>query len=349
MVNNIVLNEVIPSILYDMGISSPVDRIEIDGLIDMPGHHWSNPGVKQISAYAGGDEYRFVLKTLAEHSKREIDVYKFLNAIENFPIPRLYHSVYDEENGEYLMIIERCLERDFPAPEEFWEECGKLLARIHSVFWNKSDSLPSLFHLEQKTDRMTIAVERLKEFFDSLNNGNVNLLESELNVSLTDLRSCLEEIDITCLPAVSTPALCLLHGSFRSPEIMWRETHDGYTSLGVDWEACRIGHPAVDLAFGVQNLLPKGESGLFDTFLDSYIRELEPDELITDRDSLITIARQESLIKVMDGVIPFLLQTYMKVRNDESYRKWCEWLKSSLSDTIRYVIDTITSGDIYTE
>ena len=65
MTYNIMLSDVLSSILSDMGIETPIDRFEIDWLMDTPGHHWSNPGVKQISIYAGGDEYRFVLKTLA--------------------------------------------------------------------------------------------------------------------------------------------------------------------------------------------------------------------------------------------------------------------------------------------
>ena len=104
---------------------------------------------------------------------------------------------------------------------------------------------------------------------------------------------------------------------------MWRKTPEAYKPLGVDWEACRIGHPAEDLAFGVQNLLPKGEFMLFDIFMDSYINELAACEIHPDRENLVAVARQEALIKIMDSVIPFLLQTYMKVRKDESYEKWC--------------------------
>ncbi|UCC16383.1 MAG: aminoglycoside phosphotransferase family protein [Dehalococcoidales bacterium] len=346
MPNNNMLNEIFPSILSNLGVTNPVNRIEIDGLMDTPGHHWSSPEVKQISAYSGENEYRFVLKTLAEHSKREIDVYKFLTGIEDFPIPGLYYSVYDDKNSEYWMIIERCLERDFPAPEEFWKECGTLLARIHSVFWGKTDNLPPLFHLESRKGKLVDAVGRLYVLLSSLSDGNRNILESELNVSFTELRSCLGEIAKECIPDLPVSDQCLLHGSFRSPEIMWRITPGCFTPLGVDWEACRIGHPAEDLAFGVQNLLPKEEFILFNTFMDTYLKGLAGCEIHPDRENLVSAARREALIKIVDGVIPFLLQTYMKVHKDESYRKWREWLKESLPDTFRYVIDTVTSGGI---
>lgn len=348
MTNNIMFDNILSSILLDMGITTPVGKFEIDGLLDTPGHHWSNPGVKQISAYSGGNEYHFVLKTLAEHSKREIEVYKFLNTLEDFPVPRLYYSAYNEENDEYWMIIERCLERDFREPKAFWNECGILLARIHSVFWNNTEHLPIFFHPEQKTDRLAAAVGRLHEFLDSLSVSDVDILESEIDVSLNDLNSCLEDTDIERLTDLQTPDLCLIHGSFHSPEIMWRETHDGFTPLGVDWESSRIGSPAEDLCFAAQNLLPKEEGVLFELFMDSYFKELAENEIHTDRKSLLTLIQQEALIKITDGVIPFLLQTYLKVRKDKSFEKWCEWLRGSLPNTTRYILDLISSGEIYT-
>jgi hypothetical protein len=189
---------------------------------------------------------------------------------------------------------------------------------------------------------------RLYKFLDSLSDSEEKIIESELNIPLINLKSCLKGVDKDRLLDQMAPDLCLLHGSFHSPEIMWRKTSDGYTPLGVDWEGCRIGHPSEDLAFGVQNLLPDEEFRLFDAFIDSYTNELAACEIHTDREILVSIARREALIKIMDGVIPFLLQTYMRVRKDESYQKWCDWLKSSLPTTIHYLLNLISSDEIYT-
>jgi hypothetical protein len=55
------LYQVFSSILLENGIKASLEKFDIEGVHDEPGFHWSNPGVKMVSALAGGKSYPFVL------------------------------------------------------------------------------------------------------------------------------------------------------------------------------------------------------------------------------------------------------------------------------------------------
>jgi hypothetical protein len=280
-----------------------------------------------VSALAGGKSYPFVLKTLSEHSKREILVYRFLSGQEGFPIPRLFHDLYDEDGKEYRMVIERCVGRSFTRPEGFWVQCGLLLARIHAIFWNQVDILPDFLHIDIETDRLEKAVDGLSIFLSSLATREISILESELGISLGSLYSKLEGVNQGILMESPETERCLIHGAFHPPEIMWRETSEGYIPLGVDWERCRVGTPAEDLAFSVINLLAKGENTLFNTFLDTYLYESGEYGISLDRDEVSASVRYEAFVQRMKSGLTFLLRTYLRVRHDEGFTEWCQWLR----------------------
>ena len=78
-----------------------------------------------------------IIKVLHEHSKREINVYRFLSNYPNFPIPKVYYSELDGNTETYVLITEFCdAIGDWPFKEPEITSCGILLARIHSFFWN---------------------------------------------------------------------------------------------------------------------------------------------------------------------------------------------------------------------
>lgn len=342
-------NTVFSSILSHKGVTAPLERLELEGIHDEPGFHWSNPGIKMVSAFAGGIRYPFVLKRLSEHSKREALVYKFLSEQEGFPIPRLFYDMYDDDRKEYWMVIERCVGRDFTRPEDFWEQCGLLLARIHATFWDKVDTLPGLFYIDIENERLQKAVDRLTDFLGSLVTHKIKILDNELGLSFNRLRSALDGVVRERLPELPKTGCCLLHGAFHSPEIMWREISGEYIPLGVDWERSRVGIPAEDLTFGVTNLLAKGENALFETFLDTYLSELRRHGITLDRDEVSASIRHEALVHMMGAVIPFVLQTYLRVHHDESFTEWCQWVRQDIPDTLRFLQSEIESDRIYGE
>lgn len=338
---------VFASIISKEGITDPIDRLELEGIHDEPGFHWSNPGVKLVSAYACGQRYPFVLKRLGEHSKREVPVYRFLSVQEAVPAPKLFHDMYDDDRKEYWIIIERCVGREFDRPEDFWEQCGLLLARIHAPFWDRTDALPDFFHMDMETERLRKAVEKANGFLESLEAQEKADLEHETGFSLSSLHSVLKGVNRERLPDPPDAGHCLIHGSFHSPEIMWRDTPDGYMPVGVDWERSRAGIPAEDLAFSVNTLLAKGEDSLFGVLLDTYLSELGRHGSTLSRDSIEASICYENLVHTMSALIPFLLPTLLRVRHDEAYREWCLWARQDIPQSLRFLQSEIESGRIY--
>ena len=337
------------TILSGDGITASIENLEIEGIMDEPGLHWSNPGVKQASVYAGGTCHQFVVKRLGEHSKREILVYRFLSAQKGFPIPRLYHDVYDDNTQEYWMVIERCVGRQFTNTGDFYEQCGLLLARIHAPFWDKTDTLPDFFQTRKETRRLPKAIDRLSAFIESLSKREIITLEAGLGTSIDELHSAVSKVNREYLPESLETTRCLIHGSFHPPEIMWREVPGEYTPVGVDWEGSRVGNPTEDLSFSVQNLLAKGEDTIFSDFIDTYLSELKEHGVNRDRDEISADTRHEAHVRMMSRQIPFVLQTYLRVHNDDSYAGWCRWFWQNHPDTMRFVQSEIESGRIYGE
>ena len=326
-----------------------LEKLDVEGLREEPGFHWSNPGVKLVSAFAGGKRYSFVLKRLDEHSKREVLVYRFLSGQERFPVPRLFHDTYDDDRSEYWIVIEQCVGRDFERPEDFWEQIGLLLARIHATFWDRVDTLPDFFHTDVEPGQFPKAVDRLAGFLGSLETQETASLEKGLGLSLSSLRSALDGVNRERLPERPETGRCLLHGSFHQPEIMWRVISGEYTPVGVDWEGSRVGIPAEDLAVSVSSLLAKGENTLFETFLDTYLAELNLHGITIDRGKISASIRRQSIMHMMAAVIPFVLQTYLRVRHDEAFVEWCQWVRLEMPHSLRFLKSEIETGRIYGE
>ncbi len=113
------LTRLFSSILSLEGISAPIQRIDVNDLRDEPGFHWSNLGFKSVSVTAGNRHFPFVVKRLGKHAKGEVMVYRFLSNYQEFPIPRLFHDMYDDDKREYWIVMERCIGRSLAHKEQF--------------------------------------------------------------------------------------------------------------------------------------------------------------------------------------------------------------------------------------
>jgi hypothetical protein len=47
--------------------------------------------------------------------------------------------------------------------------------------------------------------------------------------------------------------------------------------------------------------------------------------------------RQETYEKQAVSTIPFLLKTYLEVRDESSYKYWCRWLKQEIPFISRFI------------
>ena len=340
------LTTVFSSILSQQGITDPIQKIDVQGLHDEPGFHWSNPGLKVVSVTAGERNFSYVVKRLGRHAKREVLVYRFLSNYETFPIPRLFHDVYNDDTEEYWIVTEKCIGRPLARKEQFWEECGVLLSRIHAAFWGKIDALPSLFHLERPSHRRHTIVKDLREFFDSLSATEAATVEQITGpAALNDTRTALQRVNLERLPAVAPPMNCLIHKSFHPPEIMWRQTGEGYVPVGVDWETARVGAPQED--FGVVGqLLAKGEEDLFQVLLSTYLDELGGHGISLPREPFLAAVRGEAAQDQMK-LAPWLVSQYIKRSDDESFAGWCDWAAQEIPRILEYVRRHVATGEVY--
>lgn len=363
--DDITLTKAFSSILSLEGISDPIERLEIKGLQDQPGFHWSNPGVKLVSVSAGGKCFSFVLKRLHENSKREVLVYRFLSGQEVFPIPRLFYDVYDEDRKEYWIVIEQCSEHQFPKPEDFWKQIGLLLARIHATYWDKAHTLPGFFHVDgvlidyidptvkrqsrMKTGRLQKAMDMLTGFLESLEAQEAAILKEDLGLPVSNLLSSLASVEREHLPLTPEINRCLTHGAFHPPEIVWREVADELIPVGVDWERSRAGVPGEDLRTSVNNLLAKGKEDLFATLMDTYLSEMDRHGISASREKVEASARYENMVHTMRAEIPFISRTYLNVHNNDEFTEWCRWVRQNLPDQLRFLQEEIRSYQIQTK
>lgn len=343
--DNAALTKVFSSILSQEGITAPIQRIDVKGLRDEPGFHWSNPGLKSVSVIAGDRDFSFVVKRLGKHAKREVLVYRFLCSYEGFPIPRLFHDVYDDDKGEYWIVVEQCAGRSFDREEPFWEQCGLLLARIHAAFWDKTGALPDLFRIERPPDRAWTAVKKFLSFLDSLPAEEAVALEHAAGPILSDLRDTLEGVNRERLPVAAPPANCLIHKAFHPPEIMWRQMDEGYMPVAVDWEVARIGAPQEDFATAGQ-LLAQGDEGLVRVLVDSYLDELKRHGICVSGDQFLVAVRGDAILGQLE-ITPWLISQYLRQYDDESFAKWCEWAIGRIPQLLGYIRCGIGVGDLH--
>ena len=158
------LRSAFSTILQKNGITDPIEKLEILGIQDEPGLHWSNPGLKKVVVFVHDKYFPYVVKILGVHSKREILIYRFLSNQNDFAIPNLYYDVFKDDEKEYWMVIEECISCEFSTSEAFWEQVGILLGRIHYPYWNKTDDLPEFFKIERSANYINEALKILIGF-----------------------------------------------------------------------------------------------------------------------------------------------------------------------------------------
>lgn len=340
------LHPIFASILLKNGITDPIDKIEIQGIEDEPGLHWSNPGLKKILLSVQDRSFSYVVKTLGEHSKREILVYRFLANKHNFPMPDLYHDVLKEDEKEYWIVIEECLSREFSASEAFWEQVGILLGSIHCQFWNRTDDLPEFFSITPKVAEMAQAFRIFSDFLESLNPEEKELLERDVMFSSDDMKKVLEGVDYNSILERTDTAKCLVHGAFHHPEIMWIKRENKYRPVGVDWEQARIGVPGEDLRIGA-DLLAEEDLRSFDTLFDTYLEIMNANRIEISRDELVTAARRKKLIHRMGNEIPWLLRQYLIVCEDIQFANWCQWVRNNMPNKLEFMKSEIKGDLLY--
>jgi len=329
--------ELFTNILSRHGSRAEIEHLRVERFREIPGVHWSNPGLKRVVVCCDGKERQFVVKTLHEKSKREVLIYRFLSGLEDFPIPRLFHSVYDDEREAYWIVLECCEpngESPFQKREE-WERVGLLLARTHGRYWNKTDRLPELFTFTHRKHSLGSVRKNMVSFLERLCGHDRKVLQSEIYPDLDGLARVVAAVDDDYLSEEVSAGCCLVHGAFHAPEIVTRRTPEGRVPLGVDWECARIGRPEEDLALaGAARILSQRGRGHCEAVLRAYISEMRNMGAEVHTSQLVKAMLPESLHKMMRNV-PWLTGVYLARRNDETFRLWCDWFRRSMPKTLR--------------
>ena len=172
-----------------------IKELKIENYYDDPGLHWSNPGIKKVSITTASDEIELIIKILHEKSKREILIYRFLSQSQNFPIPKVYYTEYDDTSNVYILITEFGDNiGEWPFKEPQIRLCGILLARIHSYFYDKINTLPDMFFQNSYYQSRYKFRDDTVSFLNSLEDNDIKIIE-KLVPNIHSLRSAIESLD----------------------------------------------------------------------------------------------------------------------------------------------------------
>lgn len=153
-----------------------------------------------------------------------------------------------------------------PIPERY-EACARLLAHIHRTEWpRQTPVVDNIVHTIPDFDRdaMTIEVELLSAWYAPWVRGRV-LSE--------DSRASFETAWDKVFAHLASAEKSLVLRDFHSPNIIWRDTAEGFDRIGlIDFQDAMIGPAAYDLASLAQDaratIEPELEARLFDAYCD---------------------------------------------------------------------------------
>jgi thiamine kinase-like enzyme len=178
---------------------------------------------------------RFTGKNEEKGSRREVLIYQRLLAGERFGSPRLYASLYNENQNHYWLFLEDVGEWTLnKGDKDDWIEAVRWLADMHGQFLGKEEELKSLDCLSRQDRNFFLMLAG-----DARRNlemaGNKSALDHFDNL-MNDYEGLLEEL-------VQIPRT-LVHGDIFPNNIM---VQDGHRIRPIDWEGAAIGPPALDL------------------------------------------------------------------------------------------------------
>ena len=168
---------------------------------------------------------------------REIKTYQEILAPNRFDTAHFYGAVVRPEEDRYWLFLEKISGlrlsqvRDYSA----WLEAARWLARLHSRFTGKSETLSRSAPLVQYDAAFyRLWFERAEEF------NSVRLRKGVWEELVRNYDRAIERL--TRLPR------SLIHGEFYASNILIQETREGCRIRPVDWETTAMGPGLIDLA-----------------------------------------------------------------------------------------------------
>ena len=201
--------------------------------------------------------------------EREIRCYENLLGHVGLSTPRQYHSAYDAESGECLLLLQDLAPARFgdnvgnPSREDI-ESAIRAIARFHADFWESPrladlDWLPAFAQDAEARQRAFREAQGpfLSTWSKFLQPTTIDLVD-RLGGSLSRIRQQL-----------SRPPRTVLHGDYRLDNLAFDGSGSG--PIVIDWQATSIGRSAPDIAyFIVYCIHAEGRRGLELEILELY-------------------------------------------------------------------------------
>jgi aminoglycoside phosphotransferase (APT) family kinase protein len=211
--------------------------------------------------------------------RRELHVYRDLLAGAGLGTPEYYGSLWDEAAGRRWLLLEflegvQLRDCGFDA----WIPSAAWLARLHARFENRAAEL----------ERSLLLIRHDEDYFLSKADGALRNTREFSSKSMRRAVNLLAGYEELASEMTSQPRT-LVHGNFRSKNVMIEQSASGIRVAPVDWEVAAIGSPLYDLG----HLLDGYRGERLQAMLDAYRQEAHG--------LGVSIPREAEALRLMDA------------------------------------------------
>lgn len=197
---------------------------------------------------------------LSARREREKQIYLDLLKDTNLGTATCFGTVWDETAGRHWLLLEYVEGTELRSCGfEAWVSAAAWLGKLHAYFLKNAEKLTEAAYLVLHDE--TFFEFRARSALDSMRLYRNHFAE-RLSVVLTNYGEIIAKM-------VDQPQL-LVHGSYRSQNILISQPDSPSRVCPVDWELAGLGSPYYDLAF----LTDGYESPRLDLLLDAYCKEV---------------------------------------------------------------------------
>ena len=179
--------------------------------------------------------------------EREIRCYENLLGHVDLSTPLLYHSAYDAESGDCILLLQDLAPARFgdnlgnPSCEDI-ESAIRAIARFHADFWES----PRLADLDWMP-RFAQDAEARQRAFRKAQGPFLSTWSKFLQPTTIDIVERLGGSLARIRRQLSRPPRTVLHGDYRLDNLVFDESGGGPTVI--DWQAASIGRSVADIAY----------------------------------------------------------------------------------------------------
>ena len=190
---------------------------------------------------------------------REVRVYRELLAGADLDTPQYCGSVLAPARGQTLLLLEYILGTmvDHEADLRYWIEAPRWIGRLHAHFARQCERLERCDYLLRHDEN---------HFMNVLSTARHAV--AQLTPELSDR---FEQVARRYQPIAREmgrpfPSYTLVHGAFRSNNVMVCDRNEPIRFVGYDWEEAAVGSPLYDLAYFADGFEPPVLGQMFEMY-----------------------------------------------------------------------------------